>query len=225
MRFPLGYVYNPLARNQTDSADSGAVPREIGGFDFHPKPAGKGRFGFVFNGENTMTRPTYDVQTLSIEGADGDSGFEGLWDDHDTGPDGEPVKKPEFIDTEAPGPGESSRSLPSTKRTTPLIYVHEDAPREIEWGDITHSSQDYQFACRMEVVIADEMDGRSGKGMRDAVIHVLENIREDQRAPTDGVFGSDFQELNLINIDTTPTRFTNQWRAYYDVQYEADSVI
>jgi len=172
-----------------------------------------------------VTRPTYDVQELTIEGADGTSGFEGLWGDHNTGPNGNPVQQPRFIDMEAPGSGESSRSLPSDKRTTPLVYVHDESSSEIEWGDITHSSQDYQFAVRMEVVVAEDMDGRTGKKQRNAVVHVLENIREDQRAPTDGVFGSDFQELNLVNIDRTPTRFSNQWRCWYDIQYEAFAVI
>jgi hypothetical protein len=172
-----------------------------------------------------VTRPTYDVQELTIEGANGNTGFDGMWDDHNTGPDGDPVAKPRFIDMEAPGPSESSRALPSDKRTTPLVYVHDESPTNIEWGDVTHSSQDYEFAVRMEVVIADEMDGRSGKKMRNAVVHVLENIREDQRAPVDGVFNSAFGELNLINIDNTPTRFSNQWRAYYDIQYEAFGVI
>lgn len=172
-----------------------------------------------------MTRPTYDVQELTIQGANGNTGFEGMWADHNTGPDGEPVMQPRFIDMEAPGPGESSRSLPSDKRTTPLVYVHDESPSNIEWGDVTHSSQDYQFAVRMEVVIANEMDGRSGKKQRNAVVHVLENIREDQRAPVDGVFNSAFGELNLVNIDNTPTKYSNQWRAYYDIQYEAFSVI
>ena len=172
-----------------------------------------------------MTRPTYDVQELTIQGADGTSGFEGLWDQHNTGPDGASVQKPRFTDQEAPGPGESSRSLPSDKRTTPLIYVHDESPSDIQWGDITHSSQDYQFSVRMVVVIAEDMDGRTGKKQRNAVVHVLENIREDQRAPTDGVFGSDFQELNLVTIDRTPTRFSNQWRCWYDVQYEAFAVL
>jgi len=172
-----------------------------------------------------VTRPTYDVQELTIEGADGTSGFEGEWDNHNTGPDGDPVAKPRFIDMEAPGPSESSRALPSDKRTTPLVYVHDESPTNIEWGDVTHSSQDYEFAVRMEIVIADEMDGRSGKKQRNAVVHVLENIREAHRAPVDGVFGSAFGELNLVNIDNTPTRFSNQWRAYYDIQYEAFGVI
>lgn len=172
-----------------------------------------------------MTRPTYDVQELTIEGANGNTGFEGLWDDHNTGPDGNPVAKPKFIDMEAPGPSESTRALPSDKRTTPLVYVSDESPRNIEWGDVTHSSQDYDFSVRMEVVIAEDMDGRSGKKMRNAVVHVLENIREAERAPADGVFNSEFQELNLVNIDNTPTRFSNQWRAYYDIQYEAFGVI
>jgi len=172
-----------------------------------------------------VTRPTYDVQELTIEGADGTSGFEGEWSNHNTGPDGDPVQQPRFIDMEAPGPSESSRALPSDKRTTPLVYVHDESPTNIEWGDVTHSSQDYEFAVRMEIVIADEMDGRSGKKQRNAVVHVLENIREAHRAPVDGVFGSAFGELNLVNIDNTPTRFSNQWRAYYDIQYEAFGVI
>lgn len=172
-----------------------------------------------------MTRPTYQVQELTISGAVDGSGFEGLWADHNTGPDDEPVAKPRFIDLEAPGPGQSSRSLPSDKRTTPLVYVHDESPFGIDWGDITHTSQNYQMAVRMEVVIAENMDDREGKQMRDAVVHVLENIREDQAAPTGGVFGSEYQELNLVNIDRTPTRFSNQWRCWYDIQYEADSVV
>lgn len=172
-----------------------------------------------------MTRPTYDVQELTIEGANGNTGFEGLWSQHNTGPDGNAVAKPRFIDMEAPGPAESSRSLPSDKRTTPLIYVHENSAESIDWADVTHQSQDYQFAVRMEVVVADDMDGRTGKKERNAVIDVLENIREDEHAPQDGVFNSEYQELNLANIDTTPTKFSNQWRAYYDIQYDAFSVI
>lgn len=172
-----------------------------------------------------MTRPTYDLQELTIQGADGSTGFEGLWDAHNTGPDGDPVASPDFIDAEAPGPGESSRALPSTKRTTAFIYVHENAPIEIDWNDITHSSQDYQMATRMEIVVAHDMDGRTGKKQRNAIIHVLENIREEEAAPTDGVFDSEYDELNLVNIDKTPTRFSNQWRAYYDIQYETFGVI
>lgn len=172
-----------------------------------------------------MTRPTYDVQTLTIEGADENSGFEGEWAAHNTGPDGEPVQQPDFFDIEAPGPGESSRSLPPNKRTRPLIYVHDESPRDIEYSDPMQESQDYDFTVRMEVVVAHEMDGRGGKAMRDAVIHVLENIREAHNAPQSGVFGSDWQELALANIDTTPTRFSNQWRAYYDVQYTSFSVV
>ena len=172
-----------------------------------------------------MTRPTYDLQELTIQGADGTSGFEGEWSNYNTGPEGDPVQQPRFIDMEAPGPAESTRSLPSDKRTTPLVYVHDESPSNIDWGDITHASQDYNFSVRMEVVIAEDMDGRSGTKMRNAVIHVLENIREAERAPLDGVFGSEFQELNLINIDNTPTRFSNQWRAYYDIAYEAFGVI
>lgn len=173
-----------------------------------------------------MSRPTYQVQELTINGTDQEPGFEGRWEAHNTwAEDGEPVKKPKFIDMEAPGPGESSRSLPSTKRTTPLIYVHDESPFDIGWGDVTHTSQDYQMAVRMEIVIADDMDGRSGKDMRDAVVDVLEDIREANAAPTGGVFGSQYQELNLLNIDRTPTRFSNQWRCWYDIEYKADSVI
>ncbi|UTF55985.1 hypothetical protein [Natronosalvus rutilus] len=172
-----------------------------------------------------MTRPDYDVQTLTIEGADGTSGFEGLWGDHNTYKDGEPVQKPDFFDVESPGPGESSRSLPPNKRTRPLIYVHDEAPRDIEWSDPMQQSQDYDFTVRMEIVVAGDMDGRSGKAMRDAVVYVLENIREANNAPRGGVFGSDWQELGLVNIDTTPTRFSNQWRAYYDIGYTSFSVV
>lgn len=172
-----------------------------------------------------MTRPTYDVQELTIEGANGNTGFEGLWDQHNTGPDGNSVQKPRFIDMEAPGPGESSRALPSDKRTTPLVYVHDESPSTIDWADITHQSQNYQFAVRMEIVVAEDMDGRTGKKMRNAVVHVLENIREAEHAPADGVFNSEFQELNFVNLDRTPTRFSNQWRAWYDIQFDAFAVI
>ena len=172
-----------------------------------------------------MTRPDYDVQTLTIEGAVEGSGFEGLWDAHNTDKYGDPVQQPDFFDVEAPGPGESSRSLPTNKRTRPLIYVHDESPRNIEYADPMQEAQDYDFSVRMEVVVADAMDDRTGKAMRDAVIHVLENIREANNAPQGGVFGSDWQELGLVNIDTTPTKFSNQWRAYYDIEYSSFAVV
>ena len=172
-----------------------------------------------------MTRPEYDVQMLTIEGSDGTSGFQGKWDTYNVDKEGEPVKEPVFTDTEDPEPGKSSRSLPPSKRTRPVIYVHDESPQNIEYADPTQQAQNYDFSVRMEVIVAADMDGRSGKAMRDAVIYVLETIREENNAPQEGVFGSDWQELGLVNIDTTPTRFSNQWRAYYDIEYTSFSVV
>lgn len=175
------------------------------------------------------THINLDVAEIAVEGADGTSGFEGLWDQHNTldpGTDDErAVPKPEFIQTEAPGPGESASKLPSTKRTTPLVYVHENAPMNIEFADVFWNSQDYDLAARLEVVVADDMHGRTGKEMREDLIRVLEEIRVANRAPDDGVFESQYRDLRLAQIDRTPTRFTQQWRCYYDVRFTAFGVI
>ena len=175
------------------------------------------------------THVNLDVAEIAVQGADGASGFEGLWTDHNTldagTTDERDVPKPQFIQSEAPGVGESSSKLPSTKRTTPLIYVHENAPLDIGFADVFWESQDYDAAARLEVVVADDMHGRTGKDMREDLIRVLENIRVDQRAPEEGVFNSEYRDLELGQIDRTPTRFTQQWRCYYDVRFTAFGVI
>ena len=87
------------------------------------------------------------------------------------------------------------------------------------------NSQDYDVTARLEVVVAEDMHGRTGKGMREDLIRVLEDIRVANRAPEGGVFDSEYRDLRLANIDRTPTRFTQQWRCYYDVRFTAFGVI
>ena len=178
---------------------------------------------------SNRTHVDLDVAKIAVQGADGASGFEGLWTDHNTldagTADERDVPTPKFIQTESPRAGESSSKLPSTKRTTPLVYVHENAPLDIEYADAFWESQDYDAAARLEVVVADDMHGRTGKNMREDLIRVLEDIRVDQRAPEGGVFGSEYRDLKLGQIDRTPTRFTQQWRCYYDVRFTAFGVI
>lgn len=165
-----------------------------------------------------MTRPTYDVAGLTAEG------FEGAWSDHNS-VGGTFVRKPEFVEVEEPGTGTSGRKLPSTHRTTPVVFVYEQSDLTPEYNDITRNSQDYDATVRMEVVVSGSMGGRSGKEMRDAVVEVLENVREANDAPEGGVFGSDWQFMTTANIDKTPTRFGSHWRAYYDVAYDSRGVI
>lgn len=165
-----------------------------------------------------MTRPSYDVANVAKEG------FENLWSQFNT-VDGRSVPDPVWIEVEEPGVGRSSRKLPSEKRTTPIVYVHENDLFNVEYADVNWNSQDYAGAVRFEIVVANEMHDRSGKQMREDLIQVFEDIREDQAAPLDGVFGTDWQNITLVNIDRTPTDYSNQWRAYYDVAFGSFGVI
>lgn len=173
-----------------------------------------------------MTRPTYDLGRLTIEGAGGDSGFRGEWRDHNEWR-GATVERPRFIEVEEPGTGTSSRTLPSDHRTTPLVYVYDQQDIGQEYNDPMWNSKDYTASVRLEVVVTEDMNGRTGKEMRDAVINVLQNVQEANRAPVgeSGVFGSDWRSLKVVNVDRTPTRFGNHWRAYFDVEYEALGVV
>jgi hypothetical protein len=179
-----------------------------------------------------MTRPTYNAARLAIDGAT-EPGFRGRWSGTNTvdgddvlGLDGPvDVPAPEWIELEDPAPGVSSRQLPPTKRTTPVIFAYDADDASIEYGDLTWSSQDYAFTVRFEVHIAADMHGLSGADMRDAVIQVLEDIREANRAPAGGVFGSNFQSLRLVTLDREPTSYSNHWVANYDLQFDGFSVI
>lgn len=165
-----------------------------------------------------MTRPTYRTGELIADG------FADEWAAHNS-VDGSFVPKPEFVYVESPGVGVSTRSLPSDKRTTPYVYVYDHEGIQPDWADVNWNSQDYGATVRLEVIVASDMHGRAGDRMRDDIIQVFENIREEQSAPKDGVFGSDWQSLQVGNIDTTPTEFSNQWRAFYDVILDSQSVI
>jgi hypothetical protein len=157
-----------------------------------------------------MTRPTYRTGELVSDG------FSSEWGNNNS-VGGSFVEKPGFIEIEDPNVGQSSRQLPSDKRTTPYIYVYDNEAISVEWNDVTWNSQDYTATVRLEVIVADDMNGKTGAQMRDDIIQVLENIREQESAPTNGVFGSDWTTMTLVNIDKTPTEFSNQWRAYYDI--------
>lgn len=165
-----------------------------------------------------MTRPTYRTGELVADG------FSSEWGNNNS-VGGSFVEKPGFIEIEEPNVGESTRQLPSDKRTTPYIYVYDNEAIEVTWNDITWNSQDYSAVVRLEVIVANDMNGKTGAQMRDDIIQVLENIREQESAPTNGVFGSDWTTMTLVNIDKTPTEFSNQWRAYYDIALGSLGVI
>lgn len=175
-------------------------------------------------------RPEYNVGDVTIEGVHGEgepeSGFRGEWDDHNTWR-GSGVVEPTFVEVEEPETGTSSRSLPPDHRTRPVVYVYSESSLEQEYYDVMWNSKDYGAPVRMEVVVTEPMDGRSGKDMRDAVINVLQNVQEANAAPAEsrGVFGSRWRSLKTVDVDRTPTRFSSGWRAYYDIEYEALGVI
>jgi len=173
-----------------------------------------------------MTRPGYQLDTITIEGADGDSGFRGEWNAHNS-VDGQFIPEPVFVEVEEPGTGKSSRSLPPEHRTRPVVFVYDQSDIAPEWSDVTWSAQDYEATVRLEIVVSGDMREMSGKQMREAIVQVLENIREANSAPVGGpgVFGSHWRAMKVVNIDRSPERFSSHWRAYYDIQYEALSVI
>lgn len=166
-----------------------------------------------------MTRPTYETDTLVADGIDTE------WSNHNS-VGGSFVPKPGIIEVEDPDVGESTRNLPSDKRTTPYIYVYENEGAGPDgYNDVNWNSQDYSSVVRLEIIVANAMHDRTGKQMREDIIQVLENIREAEAAPQDGVFGSEWTSLQLANIDRTPTEYSNQWRAYYDLALGALGVI
>jgi len=167
-----------------------------------------------------MVRPTYDLEPLAADG------FGSEWSNHNGDLElGRDVPAPRFIETDSPATGRSDRSLPSDHRTTSVVFVYETDSVTPEYNDVMWNSQDYVGTVRMEIVVTSEVDGIEPGDHRDAIIRTFEDIREANAAPSGGVFGSSYRAMKVTNIDRDPTRFSNQHRAYYDVEFEALGVI
>lgn len=171
-----------------------------------------------------MTRPTFRIVDLAINGANGSSGFKNEWSNYNT-VDGASVTQPEFIPVRDPSTGQSGQRLPSTARTMPVIFATPINDLAVDPSDVTWNTRDFDAAVRFDIVIADEMDGRSGEGELDAVLQVLEAIREDNKTPTGGVFNSEYQVMRNLNIDWNPNRYSPRWEVYYELGFNAESVV
>lgn len=171
-----------------------------------------------------MTRPTFEVGDLLINGSAGNSGFKNEWSNENT-VDGSTVPQPQFINLDTPAGATSGRRSRSVTTDSPVVFVYDDQALDIAFNDVTLNSQDYSALARLQVDVTEPGDGREGAEYLVDLIEVLENIREANTAPTSGVFNSEYQVMRLVQIDKTPTAFAEHWRAFYDLELSAEGVI
>jgi len=164
-----------------------------------------------------MPRPDYQLAELTA------TEFDARWSSNNS-VGGDFISKPQFEVIEDPSTGTSSRRLPNDARTTPYVYVYDDSSVTPEFDTVHWQTKKHTGSVRMEVVVADDMNGKTDKQMRDDIREVLLNIVDANNSPVDGVFGTDWQTLRTVNIDTNPSQFSNQSSLYFDIEYDADSL-
>lgn len=122
------------------------------------------------------------------------------------------------------GPGRSSRKLPSTIRAQPVLYVWDNDAIDPEQGDVHYLTEDMSATVRLQIVVANGLNGRDGDDTRNDYIRVINAIRQANRCPPGGVGGSRWSTIKPGTIDRTPTEYSEQWRANIDFQLSAENV-
>lgn len=144
--------------------------------------------------------------------------IEDEWDRFNTLGEGEPeqrtVGEPEVIEIQDSDPGQSTRSLPSTIRGQPVVFVWTTNSPDPEMGDSFNLTEDITATVRVQVVVANGLNGRTGKETRADYTRIVTDIRRDQRHHPGG---SRWDTVEPGPIDTTPTEYTNQWRVNIDL--------